>query len=410
MSHQLCVVGIGDDGAEGLAPAVLERIQAAQVLVGSQRQLAFFSDYTCEKMLLQIPLSRMVARLRKRYQNERVVILASGDPLLHGIGAYLIQQLGDGEVEIHPHVSAVQLAFARAGLAWHDARIVSVHGRELSGLAQIVNRHENIALFTDGDSTPGVIAEYLLRFSIKEYDAFVGEHLGGEQERTGWYELQELVDKKFSALNVVILRRKRGAVVNNWPLGIEDHEFFQRQPKRGLITKREVRVLCLAELKLQPDDVLWDIGACTGSISIEATLRTPGLRAFAIEKNEEDVQHLYANRIKFRTDFVVVHDRAPARLDEFPDPDAVFIGGSGGELEELLQVSAARLRPGGRIVVNAIALETLSMAHQTLQRLGFAVTVHLLQAARSQPIINLTRLEGMNPVYLISARRGEGHE
>ena len=403
----LCLIGIGADGASGLSTESLDCIQAAQVLYGGERQLAFFPDFQGEKVVFQTPVAQSVELLQERYRESRVVVLASGDPMFYGIGAYLVKKLGADLVEVHPHISSVQLAFARAGEAWQDALIVSAHGRELSGLAQKIAGNEKIALLTGGENSPGAIAKYLLDFGIAEYDAFVGEQLGGVKERTGWYELTELLDQEFSDLNVMVLKRKREAQVKRWPLGIEDDEFFQRKPDRGLITKREVRVLSLAELKLKPGGVLWDIGACTGSVSIEAVLRTPGLRVFAIEKNAEDFRNLLANRVKFRADFVAVHGRAPERLDEFAEPDSVFIGGSGGELAELLSICAERLRPDGRIVVNAATIETLSLAQQTLKNLGFEVAVHLLQIARSKPILNLTRFEGMNPVYLIAAWRGE---
>lgn len=183
---------------------------------------------------------------------------------------------------------------------------------------------------------------------------------------------------------------------------MDDGAFSQRKPDRGLITKREVRVLSLAELRLRPGDVLWDIGACTGSVSIEAILSTPDLQVFAVEKNEGDLVNLRENQVKFRTDFVAVHAKAPDGLERFPDPDAVFIGGSGGELGELLHICANRLREGGRIVVNAATIENLYEAYQTLRELGLTVSVTLVQTARSKPILNLTRLEGMNPVYLVT--------
>ena len=156
--------------------------------------------------------------------------------------------------------------------------------------------------------------------------------------------------------------------------------------------------------------MLWDIGACTGSISIEAVLQTPELRVYAIEKNAEDLENLRTNQVRFRTDFVAVHGKAPAGLEEFEDPDAVFIGGSGGELAQLLAVCTARLRPQGRIVMTAIALETLAEAQQTLGQLGFDVSVTLIQTARSKPILHMTRLEGMNPVFLLTASRPAAKE
>jgi len=406
----LCVVGIGDDGAKGLFSDHLERIQTADVLVGGERQLAFFPNFQGEKLLLCPPLAKVVETLQEEYQNAQVVVLASGDPMFYGIGSYLVKKLGSKAVEVYPHISSIQLAFARCGEGWQDAKVVSLHGREISGLAQKIDGVEKVTLLTGGENTPNAIAKYLLQFGIKEYDVFVGENLGSEAERTGWYELSDMVDGEFFALNVMVLKRKEGTKVRRWSLGIDDSAFSQRKPDRGLITKQEIRVLSLAELNLKPDGVMWDIGACTGSVSIEAVLHTPGLRVFAIEKNEDDLANLRQNQIKFRTDFVAVHGRAPERLEEFDDPDSVFIGGSGGELEDLLHVCAERLRPDGRIVINAATIETLYMAQQTMKNLGFQVSIHLVQTARSKPILNLTRFEGMNPVYLVTAWRGEGNE
>ncbi|RIV28161.1 precorrin-6y C5,15-methyltransferase (decarboxylating) subunit CbiE [Alicyclobacillaceae bacterium I2511] len=405
MDTQIWVIGLGDDGRRGLSEQHIARIQAAHLLVGGERQLAFFPEFTGRTLLWKSPLAEVVATLAELEPETQVVVLASGDPLFYGIGSYLIQSFGATAVTICPHLSSVQLAFARAGVAWQDARLLSLHGRSLAGLAQKINGASKVALLTDAVHTPATIASYLLAYGMEEYVAFVAENLAGPEERTGWYTLTELATAEFSPLNVVLLRQTTPPP--RYPLGILDAEFAQRKPDRGLITKREVRVLSLAELQLNPGDVLWDIGACTGSISIEAILQTPGLQVFAIEKNAEDLIHLRENQVKFRTDFVAVQGRAPQGLDAFPDPDAVFIGGSGGELVELLEHCASRLRPKGRIVVNAATIETLSEAYATMKRLSLVVSLQWVQTARSKPILNLTRFEGMNPVTLITGRADE---
>jgi precorrin-6Y C5,15-methyltransferase (decarboxylating) len=427
MDRRVWVIGIGDDGAAGLPEGVRQVVETADVLAGGDRQLAFFPDFSGERWRVQGGLRDLADRIRSA-EGRRVAVLASGDPLFYGIGSYLAKVLGPDAVTVVPAVSSVQLAFARAGVGWQDAAILSVHGRPMRGLAQRVDRHDKVALLTDDVNTPAAIAKYLLSFGMAEYRAFVGERLGGPQERTGWYTLEEMADRAFDPLNVVLLLRDRPrtaqtgvagtgvlagrlahpAGAGRWPLGIPDEAFAQRKPDRGLITKREVRVLCLAELALRPGAVLWDIGACTGSVSIEAILQTPDVEVYAIEKNAEDLENLRENQRRFRTDFVAVHGKAPEGLNEFADPDAVFIGGSGGELEHLLQVCADRLRPGGRIVVSAATLETLATAQATLARLGLSVSITLVQTARSRPILQLTRLEGMNPVFLITAVRTEG--
>lgn len=404
--HQwLSVVGVGDDGIKSLFPDALRCLGNADVVLGSERQLAWLTDVGAERRVLKF--KGLVDELQTLH-DKQVVVLASGDPLCFGIGSYLTTRFGRDRVGIYPNVSSIQWAFSRLGIAWQDARIISVHGRPIAGLAQRVDGASKVALLTDDINTPAAIARYLLQYGMREYTAFVGENLGGPEERTGHYRLEELADTDCAPLNVVVLLRDPTERPKTWTLGIPDEEFSQRRPDRGLITKREIRVLTVAELALKPGQVLWDIGACTGSVTIEAMRQTPGVTAYAIEKNESDLENLVENQHKFRTDFVAIHGKAPDKLNTFPDPDAVFVGGSGGELEELLAVCVRRLHPGGRVVVNAATLETLSTTQKTLQRLGVDVTVQLVQTARSKPILHLTRLEGMNPVFLVTGLKPDG--
>ena len=146
--------------------------------------------------------------------------------------------------------------------------MVSVHGRSMKGLAQRIDGKAKVALLTDAENSPNQIAEYLLSFGMTEYRAFVAENLQGENEKTGWYELEEMVEPEFSPLNVVILKKVNDGP--SWPLGIEDEEFSQRKPDKGLITKKEIRVLSLYALQLKKNSMVWDVGTCTGSMAIEA--------------------------------------------------------------------------------------------------------------------------------------------
>lgn len=403
MTHKwLHVIGIGDSGIDSLLPKYIEQINSAEVLVGGERQLEFVPNFSGKKLVLKAPLDKVLDELKTKHQGQNIVVLASGDPLFYGIGAYLARMVGPEYVEVIPFVSSLQLAFARCCENWQDARLISLHGRSIHGLAQKIHGADKVGLLTDNVNTPSSIAAYLLRFRFHEYKVFVGENLGSEQEKTGWYSIEELVDKLFSPLTVVVLKRDADAMPLHFRFGIHDDEFAQRKPVRGMVTKREVRVLSLSELGLKSNSVLWDIGACTGSISIEAIHQTPGLQVYAIEKNEEDYQNLLENQARFRTDFTAIHGRAPEGLDKFAAPDAVFIGGNNGELVELLHICAARLKENGRIVLNAGTIETLYLAQQTLQTLGFHVSVTLVQTARSKPILNLTRFEGMNPIYIVT--------
>ncbi|MBH8599343.1 MULTISPECIES: precorrin-6y C5,15-methyltransferase (decarboxylating) subunit CbiE [unclassified Thermoactinomyces] len=412
MAKKMKVIGIGDDGQNGLSSRVKKWIEQADVLAGGERQLSFFPDHPGRRILIKGGLGPVLEQLERESRQHDVVVLASGDPLFYGIASLIVRKLGLERVVIHPHPSSLQLAFARMGESWQQVRIESVHGRPMKGLAQRIDGQEKVALLTDEVHSPGEIARYLLQFGMTEYRAFVAENLGGPEERCGWWELDELVDAEFSPLNIVVLKRKKEVPVPRWSLGIEDGEFFQRKPEKGLITKKEVRVLSLAELRLQKDSTVWDIGAGSGSVSVEAAKLAPFGEVFAIEKNEADLANIEANRRKFRADFTVIHAKAPEGLDSLPDPDAVFIGGSGGELCELLRVCCLRLKSGGRIVVNAATVETLAQTRETLAAQGFSVRITLLQTARSRPILQMTRFEGMNPINVIVGERdhttGEG--
>lgn len=401
MMHPVKIIGVGDDGADGLFPTCRRWIEEADTLVGGERHLAFFPASSAERIPIKNGLGAVLERIDRARHQGRVVVLASGDPLFYGIAGLIARKLGPEQVEIHPHVSSLQLAFARMKESWQDAAVESVHGRKLEGLAQRIDGKEKVALLTDATNDPSAIARYLIRFGMTEYRAFVAENLGGEGERCGWWELEEMAEASFSPLNIVVLKRKPDAEPPRWGLGIDDHEFAQRKPDRGLITKKEVRVLSLSEMRLAPDSVVWDIGAGSGSVSVEAARMAPFGQVFAIEKNEADLANIDANRVKFRADFAVIHAKAPDGLDQLPDPDAVFIGGSGGELRELLRVCCDRLKPGGRIVVHAATLETLHQTREGLSEAGFDTRVTMVQTARSKLILNLTRLEGFNPVFII---------
>lgn len=188
------------------------------------------------------------------------------------------------------------------------------------------------------------------------------------------------------------------------PLGVPDDRFEQRRPKRGLITKMEIRVVSLARLALRPGGVVWDIGTATGSVAIEAAqLVGETGRVLAIEKNEEDVAIARRNAARFEAaNVTVVHGKAPAGLDEWPDPDAIFIGGSSGSMAELIELAVDRLRPGGRVVANVATIENLQECVTALKGRGWHAEITLMQVARSRPILNLTRFESFDPVYIVT--------
>ncbi|MEK5466942.1 precorrin-6y C5,15-methyltransferase (decarboxylating) subunit CbiE [Paenibacillus sp. FSL R7-0210] len=406
MDNLIYVIGIGEDGAGGLTPDSLSIVNNSEVLLGGERQLNFFGRYRGEKIVLQGGLKPFTDKLEEVWRERRTVVLASGDPFFFGIAGYLVRRFGPEHVEVIPHYSSVQLAFARLGDSWQDAELISLHGRPIQGLAQRIDGRHKIALLTDENNTPAVIAAYLQEFGMVEYEAFVCERLGGAEEICRFWTLEEMETREFAALNVVILRRKQevSAPVRRG-FAYPDGEFRQRKPEKGLITKREVRALVLSELNLSEDAVVWDIGSGSGAVAAECARIARLGRVYALEKSAENLPNMAANRLKFRADFEIIQAKAPQGLAALPDPDAVFIGGSGGELAAIIEHSAARLQPGGRIVVGAITVETLHGSMEALKAAGLACEVTMLQASRGKPILGMTRFDGMNPVYVVSGRR-----
>ncbi|MFL6555265.1 MAG: precorrin-6y C5,15-methyltransferase (decarboxylating) subunit CbiE [Bacillus sp. (in: firmicutes)] len=395
------MIGIGDEGKVSLLPMYEKWIYESELLIGGKRQLSFFPEFAGEKMAIEGGLSSLVERLQSEKRN--VVILASGDPLFYGIGSYLSSKI---DLDIYPYLSSIQLAFARMKERWQDAYFTSVHGRSIKGLAQRVDGKKTVAILTDTENSPNKIAQYLLSFGMTEYEAFVGENLGSDKERCRWFTLTEMKDEEFSPLNVVILKKKGESP--HWPIGIDDAEFFQRKPDKGLITKKEIRTLSISALRLMDDSTVWDIGTCTGSVAIEAAKIAREGQVFAIEKNEGDLENCKQNLAKFRVDATLVHGKAPEGLDTFPDPDAVFIGGTAGGMEDILDICCSRLKACGRIVLNAVTIENLSEAMLAFKERGYETNITLAQISRSKPILNLTRFDALNPIYIIEAWRKEG--
>lgn len=398
MTQNIKLIGIGDSGINSLLPLYQTMIEDSEVLVGGERVLSFFPEYKGEKVMIKGGLKSLTERLR--IEQKKTVILASGDPLFYGIGGYLGKSMN---IEIYPYVSSIQLAFSRMGEAWQDAYFTSVHGRSMKGLAQRIDGHEKVVILTDEINSPNAIADYLLSFGMTEYRAFVAENLESENERFGWYNLVEMKNTVFSSLNVVILKKMHNGP--SWTLGIDDEEFSQRKPDKGLITKKEIRVLSIAALKLKRNSIVWDIGTCTGSMAIEAAKMAKEGQIYAVEKNEADLENCLLNQRKFRADITAIHAKAPDGLDSFPDPDAIFIGGTGGEMKELIKLCCERLKEDGRIVLNAATIENLYAANQAFLDFGFQTSISLAQLARSKPILQMTRFVPLNPIYIITAQR-----
>ncbi|MGH2416405.1 MAG: precorrin-6y C5,15-methyltransferase (decarboxylating) subunit CbiE, partial [Microcystaceae cyanobacterium] len=283
------VVGIGLDGAAGLTESVRQFVENATLLVGSDRHLSYFPNHPAQRIILG-DLIEAITEIRHRLTSEKqIVILVSGDPLFFGLGRLLLEKFPSEQLRFYPHLSSVQLAFNRIKVPWQDARIVSVHGRSLDELTQLLQQGiEKIAILTDGSNTPNAIAHLYLSLELPTpYEFWICENLEATQEQIYHFSTGDttafnaLMKQDFSPLNVVILLRQNQSFeqfldVNKLPiLGLSDKTFSSFSDRPGLMTKREIRLLVLGELSLQPGQIIWDIGAGTGSVAIEIARLCP---------------------------------------------------------------------------------------------------------------------------------------
>ncbi len=302
------VIGIGLEGAAGLSEAMQNQIREASLLVGSDRHLGYFPEYGGDRWILG-DLGKAIDFLKSRMNDDRIVILVSGDPLFFGLGRLLLTEIPAECLTFHPHFSSIQLAFNRIKIPWQDARSISVHGRSLDELTQALQQGiEKIAVLTDGKNTPTAIARLFLALDLPtDYDIWVCENLGNTEERVTCYDALSLISfphLTFAPLNVVVfVRRDREEALdlNSLPrFGLPDSSFLSFADRPGLMTKREIRLLILGELALKDSQTVWDIGAGTGSVSIEIARLCPNSQIYAIEKTAMGVSLIQRNCDRFQ--------------------------------------------------------------------------------------------------------------
>lgn len=401
--NKIVIVGVNEGGPATLTPAALDIIRNAGMLVGGKRLIAMWPDLPVEKIAIAGNLEDLADRIRAN-RHENIVVLASGDPGFFGIAKFLVQRFGKNDVEILPNVSSVQLAFARIKESWEDATFFSVHGRPLEDVVPAVRASRKIAILTDQNNSPAQIARLLLSSGLTDCTAYLCENLGSEEERVCQMDLETLAGTKAAPLSLLVLTRQDRANTGKWALGIPDEAFIRQGARPGLLTKREVRVISLAALCLVPGSIVWDIGAGIGSVAIEAARIARDGWVFAIEQNPTRAEDIQANMVRFgANNMTVITGRAEDALGSLPPPDAIFIGGSGGAMEQILKRTGECLRPGGRIVINLVTLENLNSALTTLKAIGMTVEITLVSIAKSTSVVDMTRLQPLDPVFVVTA-------
>jgi precorrin-6Y C5,15-methyltransferase (decarboxylating) len=405
---RIYIIGVGSDGLAGLTGRARDLLLSADVVFGSEQAHERLPELRAERRSLGTDLQEATAALGALLGKKRVAVVAGGDPLFYGVARYLCERLGKDNFEVLPHVSSMQLAFARVKETWEEAYLTNLATHPLETVLDRIRTAETVGLFTSEAEGPAEVARQLLARGLDYFRAYVCENLGGPDERVTQGELADLAGMDFAPLNVLILKRKPGrpdlqaAPGRFRRFGNPDDAFAQSRPKSGLITQAEVRALALAQLALQPGCVVWDIGAGSGSVAIEAAqLSEPGM-VYAIEQDAADYHLILANAQTFGVkNLKAIHGTAPGVFTGLPHPDAIFVGGTGHEVGRLLEAAWGALLPGGHLVVNVATLESLSTTYAALKRLAEAVGVLLVNVARGTEQLETVRFEAVNPTFLL---------
>ncbi|MCY3847414.1 MAG: precorrin-6y C5,15-methyltransferase (decarboxylating) subunit CbiE [Cyanobacteria bacterium MAG COS4_bin_21] len=410
-----------DAGAPASLPAPQQTLlRAAAVIAAPQRLQAALQDWLGDakpELISSDDPRALVDSMQSRAADQAVVVLASGDPLWFGLGRILCDRIGAERLRFHPAPTSLQLAFSRIGRPWQDADWVSLHGRDPEILASTLQkRPAALAVLTDPNQGGAGTVQQMLRSSGLETstDLWLCENLGHPDERVQLIAPGTALPTDLQPLLIALLIAREPAAPDPQQLplfGLDDGLYLQHSDHPGLMTKREVRIQLLAELALPPQGVLWDLGAGTGSVGLEALRLRPGLQLLAVERRAGGAQLIQRNAQRLGVSpaavleadaTTVLNGGLPSQLSQ---PDRVLLGGGGAQRERLLQEVLTRLRSGGVVVIPLASIEALASVRPLLENAGLLVRVQQLQAWRGQPLGDGTRLAPMNPTLIVTGTK-----
>ncbi|NGO69035.1 precorrin-6y C5,15-methyltransferase (decarboxylating) subunit CbiE [Streptomyces boncukensis] len=401
----------GGPGGGARGPADPADLAGATLVVGARRHLAAARVPDGAETVVLGPLAPALDAVEAHLAGDgsRVVVLASGDPGFFGIVRALAERFGPERLRVRPSVPSVAAAFARAGLPWDDAAVVSAHGRDPRTAVNVCRAHPKTAVLTGPGAGPAELGAALARCGAPR-TLVVASDLGGPGERVEHVTPAEAAGRSWEAVSVVLCldqgralapaqRALAGPARESAPWALPEEEFAHRD---SMVTKFEVRALALARLGPRAGELVWDVGAGSGSVAVECARL--GAAAVAVEKSADGAGRVRANAAAHGVDVEVVHGAAPGALDALPDPDAVFVGGGGRELPEIVTACARRARR--TVVVTLAALDRVPAVRAALAECGLAPDGVLLQSSRLAPLPgDAVRLAATNPVFVLWGTR-----
>lgn len=392
---QVTLIGLGGGTFDTLTQQARDALQTAPLILGAKRLLEALPENGAKK--IPAVRSQDILSILQESREETACVVFSGDTGFYSGAKGLLPLLEQAGMEtvVLPGLSSVQLFAARLGRPWQDWRLCSAHGVELDPVAEVLHGRPTLFL-TGGVLTPQSICRRFVEVGLSDLPVTVGENLSYPEEKVCSGTAQALAEETFAPLSV-LLAEPAPTPKRRTP-GIPDAEFLRDKVP---MTKQEVRAAVLAKLAVGPEDLCWDVGAGTGSVSVELALHSQAV--WAIEHKAEACELIRRNREKFCAwNLRVVEGHAPEALHELPAPDVVFLGGTGRKMPEILQVVRAK-NPKARVCISAIALETLHQAVEELTALGHAPEITQISVSRAKAAGDLHLLLAQNPIFLLSA-------
>ena len=391
------LVGVGMGNPDTLTKEADRIIRQSDLLIGSKRMVELFAPLHIPAQVC-IKAQDIVAAVRGS-DAKQISVLLSGDTGFFSGAQRLLQMLTDCDVEQIPGISSLSYFCAKCQTSWQDVHVISCHGRD-GGVVAAVQSHAKTFVLTGGAYRVQDLCRLLTQAGLGELQAWAGENLSYPNERICKGSAAELSHSCFGDLAVLLIFNPNPVTPLYQSPGLPDDAFC-----RGNVpmTKEEVRALVLSKLRLKENDLVWDVGAGTGSVSVECALMLPQGQVYAVERHPEGVALIEANKKRFAlSNLQVISGHAPEALDHLPAPDKVFVGGSGGELPSILAL-ALQKNPHVRIVISAITLETVRQGLDAMERWAFQEQeVVQVWVSRSHTVGPYHMMKGENPVYLIS--------
>ncbi len=388
------VIGLSDEQTLYFHPDVSKIISEGRVFSGGVRHREIVSQLLpvgAKWIDITVPLDKVFAE----YEGiPEVVVFASGDPLFFGFANTIRKRLPQADVTVYPTFNSLQMLAHRMLLPYHDMKTVSLTGRAWDGFdCSLIKGDKIIGVLTDRHKTPSLIASRMLEYGYDNYLMTVGEMLGNrDKERVRTFSLFDAVNAEFTFPNCIILEQIKERLR---PFGIPETEFHLLDGRVNMITKAPIRLLTLSMLDLHNKQSFWDIGFCTGSVSIEAKLQFPHLQVNSFEQREEGQELMVKNSRRFGTPDISIHigDFLQTDISELPQPDAVFIGGHGGKLKEILKKIKQVIHPNGVIVFNAVSEKSRELFLEGIKDIDLSITKQLHVAIDSFNPIDIMKAE-----------------